>query len=199
MAEHNLFMGGAGPNGGVAPGTYNAQGFPSVPPDADQYNRFDARRGPAVGAITRNLIWERQEGVKYVDGPTSPFLASYLDANPIAAGDRLNIILLPKRCTLLRVWWAVERPFPGMDFDLEVTTIASPPAVTPITTAPINCATVGSGIIDVATLTGGLSGSGYMDDNRMLTMVVNNLPTGGIRGSFIKVTAVLEQYEYGGN
>jgi len=198
MAEHNLFMGGAGPNGGVAPGVYNAQGFPSVPPGLDDYFRFDARRTPAIGCITRQLIWERAEGPKRPNEARSPFLASYLDNNPIVAGDKLHIILLPRRSTLLRVWWSVERPFPGMDFDLQITSLTSPPVTSPITTAPINTATVNTGVIDVPGVLGSL-GAAYQPQNAMLTMVINNLPAGGIRGSYVKVSAIIEQYEAGGN
>ena len=196
MAVHNLFMGGAGPNGGVAPGTYNAEMFPSVLPGLDDYNRFDARRTPVVGGITRRLIWERPEGPKRTFDPLSPALASYLDSNPIAAGDQLRIILLPRRCTLLRVWWSIEKPLPGFDFDLVVEVPPPTGTTTPITTAPISAAAVADGLIDVPTVVGNQL---YLDQNAVLRMDINNLPAGGIRGSDVRITAVVEQYEFGGN
>lgn len=198
MATHDIFMGGKGPNGGVAPGTYNAQFFPAVPDDVDAYNRFDARRTPTTGGITRRLVWKRPTGPIGTIEPTSPALAKYLETHTIAAGDFLRIIVLPRRCELVRVWWAVEKPLAGMDFNIDVEGLApSVGATVPLTTTPISAAAAATGLIDVQAQNGG--NPLYIDGNDFLRVELVNLPPSGIADSDIRITAIVRQFEFGGN
>lgn len=197
MAEHYLFMGGPGPNGGVAPGTYNAQMFPATLPGSDDDLGVDARRGGKPDfLIQRRLVWKGHNGPKFTSDPVSPALHSYLQNNTIAAGDRLWLILVPKECELVRVWWRVKEPLAGFDFDLEFDDDVAGGTNLTLTTAPINAATAATGIIDPQAINGG--NLVYTQTNGVIRMVINNLPAAGIGESEVYVSALVRKLDIGG-
>jgi hypothetical protein len=201
MATHDIFMGGDGPAGGAGAGTYTGQFFPAVPPGVDDYNRIDARRTPVTGGITRRLVWDRPRGPSANSpyDPTSPALAKYLEVHPIEQDDFLRIILLPRRCELKRVWWSVEKPLTGLEFTLEVEGRAASLGGNPVmlTAAPIDGGAEATGLIDVQAINGG--DPLYIDGNDFLQMRLTGLPAAGIKGSDIRITAIIDQFEFGGN
>jgi hypothetical protein len=197
MAEHYLFMGGPGPNGGVAPGTYNAQMFPAKLPGSNDDLGIDARRGGKPDfLVQRRLVWKGHTGPKYTSDPVSPGLYSYLQQNPIVVGDRLWIILLPKESELVRVWWRVKTPLPGFDFDLEADSDVAGGTVLTLTAAPVNAATAATGLIDVQAQNGGTPF--YTQTNGIIRLNVNNLPAAGIGGSEVYVSALIRKFDIGG-
>lgn len=197
MADHYLFMGGPGPNGGVAPGTYNAQMFPAKLPGSTDELGIDARRGNKPEfLIQRRLVWKGHTGPKYTSDPVSPGLHAYLQNNTIAAGDKLWIILVPKESELVRVWWRVKEPLPGFDFDLEFDTDVAGGTNITLTSAPINAATADTGLIDVQAVNGGTPA--YTKTNGIIRLVINNLPAAGIGDSEVYVSALVRKLDIGG-
>ena len=193
MTVHKLFMGGAAPIG--AKGVYDSRFFPQKDIPEDEYFRFDARRTPTHGGIMRRLVWKAPRGPHLSIRPQSPGLAHYLSENAIVQGDILQIILLPKRTELTRVWVSVENPLAGFEFKLRVR--GNGLAGTPVYLTPtaISGATADEHLIDVTAVNGGPM---YFKKNDMLELEITAL-TGSIAESEVWVTALLTQFEMGGN
>lgn len=193
MTVHKLFMGGAAPIG--AKGVYDSRFFPQKDIPEDEYFRFDARRTPTHGGIMRRLVWKAPRGPHLTIRPQSPGLAHYLSENTIAQGDILQIILLPRRTELTRVWVSVENPLPGFTFKLRVRGNGLSGTPVYVTSADIDGNVKDEHIIDVTAVHGAPM---YFKKNDMLELEITGL-TGSIEDSEVWVTALLTQFEMGGN
>lgn len=214
MAIHNLFFGGAP--------THRNHGyamFPQYEVGPDDTMHPDNRGAPCLFSLNRRLIWEDccsrcgcgvgsgcacGSGSR-LDGGSSA-LKHYLEENPVAVGDVINAVILPKETMLQYVWWKVEKAITPFTFDIVVRgnaaslggTTAVPVPV--VIAAGLSGSVLDSGMIDVTALNGGPL---WLDQNDMLQVIIRSLPplvdtsdcspcsSGGIAGSSIIVSPVL--------
>lgn len=224
MATHDLFFGGQRTN------NPHWAMFPQVEPNPDDYMEPDARGTPIWFSLTRRLIWSPccascgcsaggcgceapQNAVACACPPSmrkidsgSAGLHHYLENNPIAVGDVINSVIIPKGSALVYLWYKVEKAITPFTFDIRVRgnaaslggTTAAPVPFSLIT--GVDGTTVNEGLICVDTLNSGCPL--WFDQNDMIQVVVTDLPPqtnndcgaccpGGIAGSSIIISPVV--------
>lgn len=206
MAEHNLFLGGQRtPRGGFY------EMLPSADATPNQSMTPATHKEAAQFSLTRHLAWKEDHCPKTGASQGSAALCDYLDRNVIAAGDVINLVIMSKHTSLLKVWWKIDAALTGFTFDLQVRGNAQSLGGTVTAPVPVVIATdvdgaqaptdaegcnFPSGVIGIDPAAQGdpLAEGIYFDQNDMLQLVVKTLPPEGIACSEIMVSPVVETY-----
>lgn len=207
MAIHDIFLGGQRtPRGGFY------EMLPSVEPLPNGAMTPATHKDGGNYSVTRHLFWKDEDNMPRTGASEgSRALCDYLQRNEIAAGDVLNLVIIPRHTSLLKVWWMVHKPLAGFTFDLQVRgnaqslggTLAAPVPIPLVTGVDASMAAsdaegcnLPSGLIGIdPTVQGDPNAEGiYFDQNDMLQMVITGLPDEGIGCSELMISPVFETY-----
>lgn len=207
MAIHKIFQGGQRtPNNGFY------QHFPTVDSHPNMAMTPATHKDGGNYSLSRHLFWNDEDNVPRTGASEgSRGLADYLSRNPIAAGDVLDIVELPRHTSLLKIWWLIQTPLAGFTFDLQVRgnaqslggTLAAPQSI--LLAEDVDGAQAASdadgcnpasGVIGIDPAAQGdpLAEGIYFDQNDMLQLVVKTLPAEGIACSELIISPVVESY-----
>jgi hypothetical protein len=210
MAEHNLFLGG---DRTKSCGFYEALPSQEMPPNGAMTGTTH-KHNPTY-SLTRHLAWKCPPCPKTGQAEGSAFLANYLERETIVAGDILNLAIMPRMASLLKVWWQIKEPLDGFAFTLQVRgnahSISGDPTGDVASAAPIVLASAIDGAQGALDEEGCLLASGligidpeaqgdplcsgiYFDQNDMLQLVIESLPEDGIACSELCISPVIMDY-----
>lgn len=188
--------------------------YPGVLPGLNDVFETASHKGPAVYAATRVLDFDGGSLVTNINVPRvispeswgSTALRHYSQrVAQIAAADVLQVAVMPRFSTLVRLHWIVAKVLSAGTADLRIKGLSTSVGAVLTLQAGIDLTTVGSGLIDVQAANGGKPL--YFDQNDALEVVINSLPSGvtnadgtyggGIQGLALILTPIIEEYARG--
>lgn len=207
MPTHDLFLGGQRtPRGGFY------EMLPQVEPKPNQAMTPATHKDGGNYSVTRHLFWKDDDDCpKTGASEGSRALADYLTREEILVNDVINLVIMPKHTSLLKVWWMIHEALDGFTFDLQIRgnaqslggTLAAPAPIllaedvdaSMVATDAEKC-NIPSGLIGIDPAAQGdpLAEGIYFDQNDMLQLVVKTLPAAGISCSELMISPVLETY-----
>ena len=207
MAQHDIFLGGQRtPRGGFY------EMLPSTAPKQNQEMTPTTHKDGGNYSLSRHLFWNRPTDCPSTGASEgSAALCDYLSRNEIVEGDILNIVIMSRQTSLLKIWWMIHKPLAGFTFDLQIQGTSQSLGGTEAAPAPIVLAEdVDAGLapsdalgcnfpsgligIDPAAQGDPLAEGIYFDQNDMLQLVVKTLPDEGISCSELIISPVIETY-----
>lgn len=210
MAEHNIFLGG---DRTKSCSFYEALPSTEMPPNGAMTGT--THKHNPTHSLTRHLAWKCPPCPQTGEAYGSQFLANYLEREEIVAGDILNLAIMPRGTSLIKIWWQIKEPLDGFAFSLQVRgnahSISGDPTgdVASATAIPIIAGVDGaqgaldeegcllaSGVLGIAPdLQGDPNCPGiYFDQNDMLQLVIESLPEDGIACSEMCISPVIMEY-----
>ena len=189
MAEHDLFLGGQRTD------IPEYHMFPQKEYHPDQESAPTSHKDTVRYSLTRDLDFKFDDCC-FATGEArgSQGLATYLDYyGPIVAGDVLNVSLLPRYTSLVKIWWLLKEPVEGLTVDIQVRgnanslggTLEAPVPVVLATDVDLGVAApedneclLPSGLIGVPLDASNMPDCQglYFDQNDMLHLVIKTLP-----------------------
>ncbi|MFV0512494.1 MAG: hypothetical protein ACK5MY_02490 [Jhaorihella sp.] len=148
MPEHNLFRGG-----GRADNGWMMRMYPSVEVGPNCHMESAAHKDP----VHFSLTWCLAPGMQCHDSPLrASFMAQAayfrdLDA-PLAVGDEINAVILPRMTSLIDLWVMNCCPIEGLEFEIRIRGNADSLGGTTDAPVPVTLATVDMGQVTWGTI-----------------------------------------------
>jgi len=185
MATYNIF------HGGQRTQNLDYAMLEQVEPDKDAYMQPDHRSASCRFSPTYTFYGERVRGSTWMAGG-SLALAQFFDrldelGTPIAVGDVLNIMIMPKHTELERITWQVSKPLAGVEFKLDIRGNGLGGALA--LGASLDGSASDTQMIDVYAKNG--NKPAFFDENDMLTLEFSAIPAEGLRKFGLHVAAGL--------